>query len=81
MKSEKIEKIVDLAATLAARADEFDQVLILCQKKKVDGEDDCQFSFDNGLELGQSLWLVEGFKFWLQAGAMGLLSKRNSEDL
>ena len=76
MNSEQIESIVDLAATLASRADQYDQVLILYRTKQVEGQDDFQGSMDNGLTLSESAWLVDGFKFWLQAGAMGLLKKK-----
>jgi hypothetical protein len=75
MQSEKAEKIVDLAASLASKADDIDQVLILYRSKGRDGEDDCQGSMDNELTLAESLWLIEGFKFWLQAGAAGLLKE------
>lgn len=75
MKSEKIEKIVDLAATLASKADDIDQVLVIYRLK--DGIEDevhsTHGSLDNDLELRDSLWLAEAFIFWLQAGAMGLL--------
>ena len=77
MKAEKAERIVDLAASLAAKADDIDQVLILYRSKQREGEDDFQGSMDNELTLAESLWLVEGFKFWLQAGALGLLPKKD----
>lgn len=77
MKSEKSERIVDLAASLAAKADDLDQVLIIYRNKRREGEEDSQGSMDNELSLSESLWLVEGFKFWLQAGAMGLLPKKD----
>jgi hypothetical protein len=79
MKSEQIEKIVDLAATLASRADEYDQVLILYRTKQEVGRDDYQGSMDNGLELRDVNWLVDGFKFWMQACAAGRV-KRKGED-
>ncbi len=81
MKSEKSERIVDLAASLAAKADDIDQVIIIYRDKQRDGEEDSQGSMDNELTLSESLWLIEGFRFWLQAGAMGLLPKKESEDL
>lgn len=83
MKSEKIERIVDLAATLASKADDIDQVLVIYRLKEgvKDEEDATHGSLDNDLELRDSLWLVEAFKFWLQAGALGLLPKKESEDL
>jgi hypothetical protein len=73
MKSEKSERIVDLAASLAAKADEIDQVLIIYRTKQTGGEDDTHGSMDNELELRDSLWLVEAFKSWLTLGAMGFL--------
>lgn len=76
MKSEKVEKIVDLAATLASRADEFDQVLVICRMKQVEGKKDGQWTIDNGLTLSEAQWLAGGFMFWLQAGAAGLLKKK-----
>jgi hypothetical protein len=80
MKSEKIEQIVDLAATLAARADEYDQVMILYRTKADgDGETSVHGSMDNGLELRDCLWLVESFKLWLTAGAAGLLKRKDGE--
>jgi hypothetical protein len=79
MKSEKIEKIVDLAATLASKADNIDQVLVIYRLKE-DTEEDCTHgSLDNDLELRDSLWLIEAFKFWLQASAMGLLERKDSK--
>ena len=75
MKSEKFDRIFELAASLAAKADDIDQVLIIYRGKQVKGEDDTQGSMDNDLTLSESLWLVEGFKFWLQAGAAGLLPR------
>jgi hypothetical protein len=74
MQSEQIESIVDLAATLASRADKLDQVLIIYRYKE-DTDDVTHGSIDNGLTLETSLWLVEAFKFWLQAGATGLLRR------
>jgi len=77
VKSEKIEKIVDLAATLAAKADDIDQVLIIYRLKEgIDEDGDTHGSLDNDLELRDSLWLVKAFEFWLQAGALGLLPRK-----
>ena len=68
MKSEKIEKIVDLAATLASRADEFDQILIIYRKKDDPTSQTQRLgSFDNDLEARDALWLVEHFKHWLMS--------------
>ena len=81
MKNEKIEKIVDLAATLAAKADNIDQVLVIYRLKEgIKDEDNVTHgSLDNDLELRDSLWLAEAFIFWLQAGAMGLLKSKDDE--
>jgi hypothetical protein len=78
MQSEKIEKIVDLAATLASKADDIDQVLVIYRLKE-GVEDATHGSLDNDLELRDSLWLVEAFKFWLQAGAYGLLKAKDND--
>jgi hypothetical protein len=74
MKSEKSDQIVDLAASLAAKADDLDQVLIIYRYK--DGiSDESHGSMDNGLELRDALWLAEAFKQWLTLGAMGVLKE------
>ena len=77
MKSEKSERIVDLAASLAAKADDIDQVLIIYRLKQTDEEDDTHGSMDNELELRDALWLAESFKQWLTLGAIGLLPKKD----
>jgi hypothetical protein len=81
MQSEKIEKIVDLAATLASKADDIDQVLVIYRLKEgvKDEEDATHGSLDNDLELRDSLWLVKAFEFWLQASALGLLKAKDEE--
>jgi hypothetical protein len=78
MRSEKIEKIVDLAATLASKADDIDQVLVIYRLKE-GVEDATHGSLDNDLELRDSLWLVKAFEFWLQASALGLLKKKDDD--
>ena len=78
MRSEKIEKIVDLAATLASKADDIDQVLVIYRLKE-GVEDATHGSLDNDLELRDSLWLVKVFEFWLQASALGLLKAKDEE--
>jgi hypothetical protein len=75
MRAEKIEKIVDLAATLASRADEYDQVLILYRTKQDEGETSVHGSMDNDLELRDVNWLVDSFKIWLHMSAAGLLPR------
>lgn len=76
MKSEKSERIVDLAASLAAKADDLDQVLIIYRTKEPDEENSTHGSMDNELELRDALWLAEAFKQWLTLGAIGLLPKK-----
>ena len=72
MKSEQIEEIVDIAATLASRADEYDQVLVL-YRRKADG---FMGSMDNSLEIRDCAWLGETFLFWLRSASAGLLKER-----
>jgi hypothetical protein len=77
VKSEHSERIVDLAASLAAKADDLDQVLIIYRLKDRGEEDDTHGSMDNELELRDLLWLAEAFKQWLTLGAIGLLPKED----
>jgi hypothetical protein len=77
MRSEKTENIVDLAASLAAKADELDQVLIIYRRKQTGDDEDTHGSMDNDLELRDALWLAEAFKQWLTLGAIGLLPKKD----
>lgn len=77
MRSEKSERIVDLAASLAAKAEDVDQVLIIYRMKQIEGSDDTNGSMDSNLELRDALWLVESFKQWLTLGSIGLLPKKD----
>ena len=61
MESEKAANIVELAATLASRAEEFDEVLVVYTRKD-NGEGG---SIDNGLTVSQANFLVDKFKMWL----------------
>lgn len=61
MESEKAANIVDLAATLASRAEEFDEVLVIYTRKD-NGEGG---SIDNSLTVSQANFLVDKFKHWL----------------
>lgn len=81
MENEKVDSIVELAAKLAGKADEIDQVLVIYRLKENTSGQDCTThgSLDNDLELRDSLWLVDAFKFWLQAGAMGLLKAKDDD--
>lgn len=68
MESEKKDNIVDLAGTLAARAEEFDAVLIIARKKSGEG-----YSLDNGLLVSEAVLMCETFKLWVIAANNGLL--------
>ena len=61
MESEKAANIVELAATLASRAEEFDEVLVVYTRKD-NGEGG---SIDNGLTVSQANFLMDKFKMWL----------------
>ncbi len=60
MECENTDSIVELAATLASRAEEFDKVLILCTKKAGGG-----YSNDNGVDVKEAVFMVESFKNWI----------------
>ena len=68
METEKKDKILDLAATLADRAEEFDQVLILARKKDGTG-----YSADNGLQVDQALFLCQTFSHWVLSCVNGMI--------
>ena len=53
MECENTDSIVELAATLASRAEEFDKVLILCTKKAGGG-----YSNDNGVDVKEAVFMV-----------------------
>ena len=61
MQSEKIDSIVDLAATLASRAEDIDEVLVVYTLKS----DGTGHSIDNSLTVSQANWLIDKFKHWL----------------
>lgn len=66
MKHNQTDRIVDLAAELASKADSLDQVIILYRENLKEGEITCiTGSLDNDLEVRDALWLVENYKLWL----------------
>lgn len=69
MESEKAAQVIDLAGTLATRAEDFDQVLILARKKDGTG-----YSADNGLQVDQAIFLCETFKHWVIACVNGMVA-------
>lgn len=71
MESEKKDRIIDLAGTLATRAEDFDQVLILARKKDGTG-----YSADNGLQVHEAIFLCETFKHWVIACVNGMVAPR-----
>ena len=71
MKSEHIDSIVDLAATLASRAGEIEKVLVIYTVAADKEDEELQRSMDNGLKLETVNWMVDGFKMWLLMSAMG----------
>ena len=76
MKSEQIETIVELAATLASRADQIEKVLVLYTVSGDAPDEERQRSMDNGLTLETVNWMVDGFKLWLLLCAMGVMNRK-----
>lgn len=71
METERKDRIIDLAGTLATRAEDFDQVLILARKKDGTG-----YSADNGLQAHEGVFLCECFVHWMIACVNGMVSPR-----
>jgi len=61
MQSEQIDSVVDLAATIASKADDIEEVMVLYTLKS-DGK---SYSLDNGMTVAQANFLVDKFKTWL----------------
>ncbi len=61
MQSEQIESIVDLAATIASKADDIEEVMVLYVLRSTGAS----HSLDNGMTVAQANFLVDKFKFWL----------------
>ena len=61
MQSEQIDSVVDLAATIASKADDIEEVMVLYTLKS-DGKG---YSLDNGMTVAQANFLVDKFKTWL----------------
>ena len=60
MERSSTDSIVQLAADLASKADEIENVLIICTH-----HDGGAFSMDNDLTVAECLFLAETFKHWL----------------
>lgn len=76
MESEKASSIIDLAGKLAARAEDFDDVLVLCRKKNGQG-----YSLDNGIDNLTMIFLCESFKTWLVLTHSGIMPAPPREDV
>ena len=63
MQGEKEESIVELAATIAGKADQIDDILVLYTMKS----DEMAHSLDNGISVGSALYLMESFKHWVMS--------------
>ena len=61
MQGEKEESIVELAATIAGKANQIRHVLVLYTLEDEDGA----HSLDNGIQVGDGLFLIEAFRHWL----------------
>jgi len=61
MDHEQIDSIVDIAATIASKADDIEEVLVIYVRKS-DGKG---YSLDNGLTVAQANFLVDKWKTWL----------------
>jgi hypothetical protein len=72
MQSEQIESIVDLAATIASKADDIEEVMVLYTLKS-DGKG---YSLDSGMTVAQANFLVDKFKHWL----FSCMAKEESDD-
>ena len=60
MDSEHLEKVLDVAASIAARAEEIDEIIVVYSKKSGGVS-----SVDNGLTVSEANLILDGFKFWL----------------
>jgi len=61
VQSEQIDSIVDLAATIASKADDIEEVMVLYTLKST-GKG---YSLDNGMTVAQANFLVDKFKHWI----------------
>jgi hypothetical protein len=57
---ERVDAILDAAGKIAGRADEFDKVLAICQKKAGG-----LYWVDNDLTVAEAVFLMESLKHWL----------------
>ena len=57
----KIDSIVELAADIAGKADQIENIVVLYTVKDEPGAR----SLDNGVTIGDALFLMETFKHWM----------------
>lgn len=63
MEQTQVDRVVDLAADLAGKADIIDTVLILYTTRDTPGIS----CMDNKIDTGQALFLIERFRHWLMS--------------
>ena len=61
MERNQVDSIVEIAADLAGKADQIDEVIVLYTLKGKPGA----YSLDNNLSVAAGVYLVELFKHWL----------------
>jgi hypothetical protein len=61
MESEQVDTVVELAAAIAGKADDIEEVMVLYTLKST-GKG---YSLDNGMTVAQANFLVDKFKHWL----------------
>ena len=63
MDRERVDNLMELAATIAGKADQIQDIVVLYTVKDEPGAR----SLDNGCTVGEALFLMEAFRFWLMA--------------
>ena len=67
MERERVDSLVELAAQIAGKADEIDDLIVIYSLKpdRVTASDAGLRCLDNGIEIRDALYLLEAFKHWL----------------
>ena len=63
MERERVDSLMELAATIAGKADSIEDIVVLYTIKDEAGAR----SLDNGCTVGDCLFLMETFKHWLMS--------------
>jgi hypothetical protein len=58
---ERVDSLIELAATIAGKADEIEDIVVLYTVKGKAGA----HSMENGCTIGEALFLIEAFRHWL----------------